>query len=462
MPADQLDRLLRAIAFQALILKDHRRLLRPYQRDFTREAGRDAETIRAASRARLLALLRHAGASSPYYRELFAARGFDPRKPSAVNNLQRLPLVTKELLARHKEGMRSRRYRPEHLVTSFTGGSSGTPTGFFQDPACSLQRLGRQWGILDRCGYRLGQRCGLIWGVHADLPDPSRPPGLKARLRQFATARESLCCTVMRRADLLDFHRRLQRFRPHVLYGYPNAMEEFALFIRSEGLAPLRVATVICTAERLTGRQRALFSQQFSAEVYNLYCTREHGCIGFECREHNGLHIDAGSVYIEILEKGRPVPPGQTGDIVVTDLLNYGMPFIRSRIGDRGSLSPTPCSCGCALPLLQAFEGRVTDTLYRADGSSVAGLMLVDMFLDDPLIENLQVIQNRVGDVELLLEVRGPFGATDEQRVRDETRHYMGDGTAIQIRLVPEIPRNPRSGKFQEVICRVTDRPLPA
>lgn len=462
MIPNKIDRYVRSFAYQALILKDHGRLLRPYMMDFRRWVTMNPEAVRYWSEERLKAVLRHAGQTTRYYRDQFAAHGFDPQKCTTVEDLRRLPLVDKAILARHKGLMRSSRYRPDELVTSFTGGSSGAPTSFFQDPACTLQRMGRQWGILERCGYRLGDRCGLIWGVHTDLPDISRPASLKARLRRFATARENLCCTVMSRMDQLDFYRRLQRFRPTVLYGYPNAMEEFALFIQSEGLAPLKIAKVLCTAERLTDRQRALFRQQFEAEVFNLYCTREHGCIGFECGEHHGLHIDAGSVCIEIVADGQSVSPGQTGDIVITDLLNYGMPFIRSRIGDRGRLSKTPCPCGCALPLLQAFEGRVTDTLYRADGSSVAGLMLVDMFLDDPIIENLQVIQNRIGEIELHLEVSGPFDAADELRVREETYHYMGDGTAIQVRVVSEIPRNPRSGKFQEVICRVPNQRLPA
>ena len=373
----------------------------------------------------------------------------------SASELAKLPTLSRETLAARKETMRSSRFPREELVVSHTGGSSGTPAAFYQDRRCTAQRFGRQWGILERCGYPIGERCALIWGVHTDLPDPRLARSLKARLRKFASGRETLCCTVMTSEGMLEFHQRLVRFKPAVLYGYPNAIQEFAEFVSGRGLAPLRVRRVLCTAERLTDGQRQLFEQSFGAEVYNLYCTREHGCIGFECREHKGMHIDIGSVHVEILANGRPAAAGVPGEIVVTDLLNYGMPMVRSRIGDTGSLAAGPCRCGCGLPLLQAFEGRVTDMLQRPDGSRVAGLMLVDMFMDDPVIEKIQIVQERPTEITLNMVVTDAFGPADRERAIDETRKYMGETVQVKVNLVADIPRNPRSGKYQEVICKL-------
>ena len=162
---------------------------------------------------------------------------------------------------------------------------------------------------------------------------------------------------------LREYHDRLKRFQPDVLYGYPNAIREFAEYIQGEKLEPITVGKIFCTAEKLSEGTRNTLEEVFSGEVFNLYNTREHGCIGFECRKHNGFHIDIGNVHVEIMEDGKPVPAGQPGEIVVTDLLNYGMPFIRSRIGDRGALSPEPCDCGINLPLLSSLEGAAVTSV---------------------------------------------------------------------------------------------------
>src|SRR5882762_7669827 len=61
----------------------------------------------------------------------------------------------------------------------------------------TIARLGRQWGILELCGYRPGERRGLVWGVHADLPPENLGGSLKRWFRQYAAAQEVLRCTLM-------------------------------------------------------------------------------------------------------------------------------------------------------------------------------------------------------------------------------------------------------------------------
>jgi phenylacetate-CoA ligase len=298
----------------------------------------------------------------------------------------------------------------------------------------------------------VGDRCGLVWGAHQDLGEPSAQPGWRQSFRRFAAGKEILACTVMDEGALAQFHRTLMHFQPRVLYGYPNAMCHFLDYLRARGDEPVRVERVFCTAERLTEDQRRALAKGFGAEVFNLYCTREHGCIAFECSQHRGLHIDAGSVFLEILCGTRRAEPGEIGDIVVTDLLNRGMPFVRYRIGDRGALADAPCACGCALPLLLSLDGRVTDLLRRPDGSSVSGVMLVDLCMDAPEVRHLQIIQEALDRVRVRVEPGAGYGDAVRDRIVREVRGYMGE-LQVVVEPVVAIARNPHSGKFQEVIC---------
>ena len=177
--------------------------------------------------------------------------------------------------------------------------------------------------------------------------------------------------------------------------------------------------------------------------------------MAFECRRHRGFHVDTGNAIVEILRDGRPVEPGEPGELVITDLLNYGMPLIRHATGDMATAADAPCDCGCPFPVFSSLDGRTTDILYRPDGSIVAGVMLVDLFMDQPAIAHAQFVQEDPASLDVNLVLGS--GAFDEVRhlVIDEIRSVMGPDIAIHLRFVDEIPRNPRSGKYQEVICRI-------
>jgi phenylacetate-CoA ligase len=252
-----------------------------------------------------------------------------------------------------------------------------------------------------------------------------------------------------------EYHDRLKRFQPDVLYGYPNAIREFAEYIQGEKLEPITVGKIFCTAEKLSEGTRKKLEEVFSGEVFNLYNTREHGCIGFECRKHNGFHIDIGNVHVEIMEDGKPVPAGQPGEIVVTDLLNYGMPFIRSRIGDRGALSPETCDCGINLPLLSSLEGRESDVLIMPDGSKVAGLMMLDMFEDVETIKNIQIIQESLHEITINLETTEEMTDKFKGYVKSQAMKFIGEDVNIVVNKVVKIPKSPISGKTREVVCKI-------
>lgn len=255
-----------------------------------------------------------------------------------------------------------------------------------------------------------------------------------------------------------DYHRKLIRFRPEVLYGYPSALAQVGRFIQDRGLEPISVDTIITTAERLSDANRRQLIRMYGGKVFNLYCTREHGCIGFECDRHQGMHIDMGSVFMEIVRDGKRMEPGQPGEIVITDLFNYGMPFIRSRTGDKGIYSQQPCDCGSPLPLLKELHGRSSNLIYRPDGSVVPGLMLTDLFTDLSSIRFAQFVQENVKHLDVLLVVTEAFSEQVRTEVVRQVREIMGDEMEIRIKLVDEISRNPRSGKIQEFICKVDPR----
>ncbi|MGH9161839.1 MAG: phenylacetate--CoA ligase family protein, partial [Vicinamibacteraceae bacterium] len=404
---------------------------------------------------KLRRLLLHAYRTVPYYRETWPTLGFTPTSATTAAELVGLPLLSKDVIRYERARLTSEAFAPDQLDLDCTSGTTGSRTSFYRDRGCRVARVGRQWGILEHCGYQPGDRRGLIWGVAADLPPRSATQTVKRRFRRFARANESMYCRVMSHDDMLEYYRRLRRFRPAVLYGYPNAIEQFARFVQRERLSPIEVRRIFCTAEQLNESQRALFQQVFGGEVFNLYCSRELGCVGFECHRHRGLHVDAGSVLVEILNNGQPAAPGESGELVITDLLNFGMPLIRYATGDLATRAIAPCDCGCPLPFIARLDGRKFDVLYRPDGSVVAGVLLSFLFMGQPSITLAQFVQEDSTSLDIYLVVDDGGSSHLQDAVIEETRPVMGPDVEIRVHFVPDIPRNPRSGKFQQVVCKI-------
>lgn len=449
--------LLRPLAHDAISRRNGFGGWQRHRAAFRALTAQDAAAVERHSLAALARVLAHAYANVPLYRERWSAVGYAPSPEVTLDELRQLPLLTKADIRDRKAELVARDVPDQLRQLDYTGGTTGTQTSFYRDDACRVARFGRQWGVLERCGYRPGDKRALIWGAHADLETPKGAHRIKQWIREFAAADAAICCTVMTRDQMLAYHRRLWAFRPKVIYGYPNAIEQFATFVERH-LVPIKVERVLCTAEKLRDHQRELFRRVFGGEVFDLYCSREHGCVGFECGSHDRYHVDAGSVIVEILRDGRPARPGESGEIVVTDLLNRAMPFIRYVTGDVATASDGPCSCGCALPTFSSLDGRTADTLYRPDGSRVAGLMLDDLFMELPAVTHAQFIQTDPSSIDVNAIARG--GGTEHlrQMMTSEVRSIMGPDVAVRIHFVDDIPRNPRSGKFQTVICTLPAR----
>lgn len=85
-----------------------------------------------------------------------------------------------------------------------------------------------------------------------------------------------------------------------------------------------------------------------------------YGC-AVECRSHDGMHIREADIFLECVDvvSGRPVPPGQKGEIVLTTLTREAMPLVRYRTGDYAAILPGPCRCGSPLRRLERVQGRI-------------------------------------------------------------------------------------------------------
>jgi phenylacetate-CoA ligase len=422
-----------------------------YLREFEATQYLAPEQIRALQLERLRRLLDHAYWNCPFYRERFDGKGLVPGDIQTLDDLRQVPVLEKQDIQGRRDWLVARGWPDHDLLLNRTGGSTGSPLTFYlsRDRKCSRAAATvrhNRWA-----GWDVGDKVALLWGAPRDAAH-----GWRARLRSRLLERTLfLDAGHVTEAKLLAFHAKLKRFRPRVILAYAQAAVLFARFLRARGLDAYRPHALVTSAEVLEPEQRTLLEQVFGCRVFNRYGCRETSVVASECPAHDGLHVMAEGLYVEVVRGSEPAAAGESGAILLTDLLNYAMPLIRYRVGDVGEWQEGVCGCGRGLPRLRHVAGRVTDFLVGTDGRLVSGPFLSLYLIGQrPSLGQVQIWQERAGEAHY--RIRPPEGRVsdeDLQYLRDGTRQYLGEGARVSWEVVEELPSEP-SGKY--LFCRST------
>ena len=400
---------------------------------------------------RLRRLLLHAQATSPWYRDTWRAGGLDVQALHTTSDFQRWPIIDREAVRSHRLAMRCPT-AGSRLIHKATGGSSGVPLQFDLDRDSNDRRMGAwhrgyAWG-----GAEPGTRQWYLWGVAAASTASWRKR--KARWYDALYRRTTASCFELGTATVDRFLASLVRTRPHAIVAYTNAIYEFARMLEARGLVPPSPRSIMVGAERLHDYQRQTIERVFRAPVFETYGSREFMLIGAECDRHAGLHLTHENLLVELVDdEGLPVQPGTEGNVVITDLTNFGMPFIRYANGDRAIAAQSTCSCGRGLPLLQKVTGRRLDVLTTPDGRSLPGEFFPHILKDLPAIDRYQVVQERPDTIVIRI-VAPSWTPTDEAWLRREVTAVAGTTIHLDVEQVSHIPLT-AAGKLQVVVNRL-------
>ncbi|MFO7653421.1 MAG: phenylacetate--CoA ligase family protein [Candidatus Krumholzibacteriia bacterium] len=425
--------------------------LRTY-RDLDRSQWFSRADLEGQRLARLRSLLTHAAASSPLHAHRLAAAGIDPAAVRGIEDLASLPLLTKADIRDATAEIVSSRYSRDDLVPAKTGGSTGEALRVYCDRAGVERRAAAALRADTWAGWRLGQPLAAVWG------NPPRPGNWRSHLRRHLKDRRFYLDTMKITPAAVDrFVRDWRRWRPGLLYGHAHSLFILAEHLRERGETGLRPAGIVATSMMLLEPERRVIEQVFGTPVTNRYGCEEVSLIACECEVHQGMHINAEHCYVEFLrDDGSPCAPGEDGRIVVTELINRGMPMIRYEVGDRGAPADRSCPCGRGLPLMEGLSGRTADFLVAEDGSQVAGISLIENTLTRyGGIRQLQLVQEERGAIVANVVAGRGWGEETARALEQELRRHLGSGLRVQIRLLDEIPAE-RNGKYRFSICRIS------
>ncbi len=417
-----------------------------------REARRVSEStfeeVAARQSSRLQAMAEHAARVSPYYREQLERAGISPGNVRTVGDLAALPLATKAVIREHMEAMLDRS-RP--LMKATTGGTTGEPMSTWRDLDCYAYRSAVTWETNRWVGWRPGDSVAMVWGARQDLV-PS--PGWKARLRNALLERTRILdVSGATEEQMLAFLRELAMRPAEILYGYASAFHQLTRLAVARGQRLARPRSIVLTAEPLGAEDRAFCEAAWGAPVYSRYACREFGVIASECPSRCGLHVLMDSVAVEIV---RPEGAGETepGEVVVTDLANFGLPTLRYPMAD-ASRFLGPSRCSLPYPVLAPIDGRVSDFLIAPDGRYISGVILnYELILDISGFAGLQVVQESRELLRLRVVPAQGWGEATKQELQRRLELRFGPGMRVEFEEVPAIEKT-ASGKLRFTICKV-------
>jgi len=385
-----------------------------------------------------------------FYRQWFADNRLTVEQVVAQRDLSLLPLVDKQTITAQPSRFLADPL-PAGSYPKTTGGTLGQPLSFMLNPESdhwrqAVSRRGYAWA-----GVAPGRRQLHVWSSDL-IPLPRAAQFKRAVHRMLLRQHYVSYYRMLSPQDTDRALRRIDRLRPDNLVIYPSAAEVLCTRARQTGWRPRRpLVSVLTGAETLFDHQREMIQEVFGCPVFETYGSREFMLMAAECPAHQGMHVSAENLMMEILADGRPAEPGELGEVVVTDLHNFAQPFIRYRVGDTSAwLDQGPCACGRSLPRITKVEGKVVDMIVTPDGRRLTGHFFPHLLKDFPAVERYQIEQDREDHIIIRLKLRHDLADEDSRLILDKFRQTL-PGVEPEIEVVDEVKIAP-TGKVRITI----------
>ncbi len=322
------------------------------------------KALEALQIEKLCSMLEQIYGRNRFYTDKLDAAGIHPDSIQTLDDLRRLPLTEKsELVQAQSDALPfgSNTTFEESAYSRFhqTSGTTGTPLRVLDTPE-SWDWWGRCWGhVLAGAGLTENDRMfvpfsfGPFIGFWAAVEGAQKinalmiPGGGRDSLQRLHLMKElgstAMCCT-------------------------PTYALRLAEVAQESGfdLSEIPLRTLIHAGEPGANvpATKARIESVWNAKCYDHAGASEIGAHSFECElQPNGTHVTESEFIVEVLnpETLEPVPAGEQGELIITNLGRIGYPVIRYRSGDLVVLNQQKCTCGRSFA---RFEGGV---IGRAD-----------------------------------------------------------------------------------------------
>jgi phenylacetate-CoA ligase len=410
------------------------------------------ERTREVRDARVREAVRYAFETVPFYRDLARSGQVDPREIRTAGDLERLPLIDRELVRRDPARFVSTSGRARDAIPFVTSGTTGVPMRVLHDRRSLLENAA--FGERER--EVEARFCDKRWRYTAVHVITSGGTGSRVR----SIYRRSVIAPMRPNRVSISGFRPVQsvisdinRLRPDVVRAWGSYLEALFRLLEARDISMHMPRLAVYGGDSISEPARRLIEQGFGVPVVSRYTAIESFKIGFTCEEREGFHLHEDLCCVRTVgPEGRTLAPGQPGEVVISNLLNRGTVLLNYRLGDVAALHSEPCRCGRTTVRLSEIDGRVEDIIHRSDGTFVHPRLVWASLMNREEVLGYQLIQHDLERFELRLTTQDDSGF---QRIADhvvaELREALGASAVIEANR--RDPVQPASGeKFRPVV----------
>ena len=402
------------------------------------------DQIQSYQLQRLRVILNEAKKHSPYYQQQQLPTAEDIK---TLDDFSKIPVTTKDDLLLHPPEKRiNQRYSIQDLIVSKSSGSTGKAFDVYYDVF--------SFNTFILAGLRLYKMAFPYQPWHLQTYIYTSPYPLNSFLGFYPL---NFISTLTPIEETIE---NLRNRPPDLLVCYPSHLRSIADRMTKEDFQRIRPKAINVNSEMSSAAEREHLSQLFGCFVFDDYSSEELTRIASQC-QHKNYHLFDDINYIEIVDDdGRPLPEGQIGHIVGTNLHNLGMPLLRYKQGDRGSIRSKSCACGRNFRLLENLQGRQNDAFLLPNGKTLSSGYLLDLtyevFLTYPgTVSAFCLIQRQTSLWELELVPGKNWHSNTAHQILSHLQSLLKQpDVQLQTKIVQDVTKT-KSGKANPIISLV-------
>lgn len=400
-------------------------------------------------------LLNHAYTNVPYYKRVFDERGLKTKDIQDFKDLENLPFLTRDIIKKNINDLKSRNYPSNKFEYVTTGGSTGDPLGFYYERGYSRAV---EWAFIkklwDTVDYNFKDKCVIIKGYIIETAD-------KEKWWKYTLFGRWLFLSSFHLSEdnLSTYIEKIKKFKPKFIQSFPSVITIIARFMIKNHIPPFRsLKAVLCGSENMYPGQIDIIKEAFKCDIYTWYGHAERVVLGGGCEKNRYYHMFPEYGITELIGmNGQKIQrENGKGIIVGTGLTNFIMPLIRYKTDDFGVFTNLKCICGRNYQIIKEIQGKWLQEYIIGKDDRLIPVTALNMHSD--VFDNIaqfQFYQDTKGEVIINIVRKINYTDWDSQKIQSELSKKLGKDIKLSLQFVDHINQT-RIGKHRFLIQKLS------
>lgn len=359
---------------------------------------------------KLINNINNAYSKSSFYKNLYNEHGVDIKQIKTIEDLTKLPIITKDLIKNHVENL----YVGNKLIrhTTYTSGTSGTPLKVYYSLNCVLNEASYNEIFRNNAGHFFGQK---IISLRGALDGTTKEYFDKSNNILYLSSYH------IKPENALWYYNTINQFNPNAILAYPSALEALSNILSEKNLS-VKIPLSFTSSETLYPHQQAKIEKLLNTKIYDRYGNAER-TISLVQQKHKGAYSFPKLYSINEFSLHK--------DIITTNLINNEFPLIRYQVNDVIDFPDKNNE-------VQNIQGRIDDFIITPDGLKVGSAAMSLAFKKAPNVLFAQIIQNKPDLLTINIVVNSLFSEENKLFLKQQIKQRLGSVISFNINEVPE------------------------